>query len=1039
MKLDRAQRAARDAVLAGGNQVILGAAGTGLTTTALHTFATWAEHHPPEAAVLLVPTRLRAGMVRDQLARRMQRTTGSVLVRTPASLAYAILRLRASLRGEPAPTLVTGPEQDRILAELLAGHLAGEGAQLNWPAHLDRDVLALPAFRDELRDLLMRANEAGIDGPGLVELGHRRRRQHWCAAGRLLTEYQDVMALGENTPDRGARYDAATIVDQAVVALAGWDAELGPAQRPHWQLVMHDDYQDATLATARLLTAMAGAGSQIAVWGDPDRAVQSFRGGMPTLLDAATRDTGTTAGLGASMRVLTTSYRHGPQLRTAMGRLTSELPVLSGQSRREARAAGPTQGLGAGEDQAVRHLLLPTQPQEVAAVARELRIAHLRHQVPWSQMAVIVRSSARVGQMRRGLRTAGIPLATAVPDRPLRSEPAVRPLLVALQAVIADAITTDQATTLLLSPYGGLDAVSLRTLRRLLRQQDPATGSDELLSEVVARQEVPAVAALPGRLRRAVEAVARILAAGRQALATDMRNTEMVLWQMWEAAQVAQDWQQRALAGGAAADRADADLDAVLSLFALAEQFSDRTTGAHPVSFLEFLEQQNFAADSLAARGDGEQTVAVHTAVSAIGREWDVVVVSGIQEDSWPDLRIRDTLLGAQELADLVAARESHHGGGGQLPEQLRAARQAVRADELRAFVAACSRARRQLILSAVLDTDSRPSAFYQALLPVDAPALPPVTPVEAAMDLRGLTGQLRAALHGGDGRAAAAADLLDYLHQHEVPYADPALWSDHAHPSSTADVYGSDELVPVSPSTIEDAWRCPLRWLLTRAGGRPHDTRAQSLGNLIHEIAASLPHGTGDQLRSELDRRWHELGMPDSWMGRQERARAEAMIDRLADYLAQHPGPAQVEQDFDVQVGQARLRGRMDRLEVTDAGLRVVDLKTGSTAATVADTARHAQLGSYQLAVTEGGVGPHPSAGAALVYVGTTAKSATVREQGALADDPQPDWARELIDHTVQTLQAAEFEARENPMCRTCPVRTSCPVQPDGARVEQR
>src|SRR5699024_11706898 len=51
-------------------------------------------------------------------------TTGQLLVRTPASLAFGLLRQGASSRGEPTPTLITGPEQDQILAELIAGHLA---------------------------------------------------------------------------------------------------------------------------------------------------------------------------------------------------------------------------------------------------------------------------------------------------------------------------------------------------------------------------------------------------------------------------------------------------------------------------------------------------------------------------------------------------------------------------------------------------------------------------------------------------------------------------------------------------------------------------------------------------------------------------------------------------------------------------------------------------------------------------------------------------------------------------------------------------
>src|SRR5699024_9834092 len=150
-------------------------------------------------------------VVRDQVAARLGRTTSSVLVRTPASLAFTVLRLRATLRGEPPPTLVSGPEQDQILAELLAGHAAGDGVDIDWPAAVPTEALGLRAFRDELRDLHMRAAEAGLDGQGLATWGRRHHRPEWVAAGALLTEYTQVMALSQTTPDRGARYDAASI------------------------------------------------------------------------------------------------------------------------------------------------------------------------------------------------------------------------------------------------------------------------------------------------------------------------------------------------------------------------------------------------------------------------------------------------------------------------------------------------------------------------------------------------------------------------------------------------------------------------------------------------------------------------------------------------------------------------------------------------------------------------------------------------------------------------------------------------------------
>ncbi|WP_163542711.1 UrvD/REP family ATP-dependent DNA helicase [Occultella kanbiaonis] len=1091
---DPSQEAARRAIGVGGHHVVHGAPGSGKTQTALAAFVDALESVDARSANLfLVPTRQRAAVLRDEVARRLRRTTGTALVRTPASLAFAILRLRASHRGEAAPTLITGPEQDQVLAELLAGHLEGEGASIDWPAAVGPETRSLRAFRDELRDLLMRAAEAGLDGPGLAAWGERHGRPEWRAAGRLLTEYTEVTSLGELTPDRGARFDAATIVDEAVGALRSWEREVPGVPRPRWDLVVHDDYQDATMATARLLEAMAEDGTRLALFGDPDIGVQGFRGGLPALLHSATLpparggpEAGPTApGLwGAGEHVLETVWRHADPVRTAVATLTASLPTMQETRRRRALAAGD----GSDTVGEVRTAVLASQAQEVAFIARELREQHLHDGVPWSRMAVIVRSGSDIGTIRRGLRTAGVPLAMAAPDRPLRDEPAVRPLLIALDCVLADDVDPVAGTELLLSPLGGLDPVSLRSLRRALRQAERTDGgdrhSDDLLAAALTDRAT--LAALPVRHRRGPQRVAEVLAAGRAALDAPESSVETILWALWDAAGLAATWQQRALTGGAAADRADADLDAVMALFRAAEQFVDRTARSTPSGFVHHLGAQDFPADTLAARGSLGDSVAVHTPASAAGAEWDVVVVAGVQEDTWPDLRIRDTLLGAADLADIATARHVHlssgagaatGGGAGAVgadadaggadgagstggagarrgsanliairAERNRRARREVYEGELRTFVMACSRTRRSLLVTAVLDTDARPSEFFEALAP-DAVEAQNVRSVPSPLDLRGLVGELRAAvrpvLSGAEIRpdqvalASEAAAVLTHLAGHRVDGADPGTWPALTAPTSSAPLWQELTPVTVTPSTVETVAACPLRWALTTSGGRRGDSASQSLGNLVHEIAAAAPHGTEPELLADLDTRWHELDLGDGWMGRRDRSRAEEMIRKLAGYQAAHPGRVETEVEFGADLGRVALRGRVDRVEYTGAGVRIVDLKTGSTAISAADAGRNPQLGSYQVAAEQGAFDGEGAAGAALLYVGTSAKSGAVtRDQTPLHDDPEPGWATEMLTAAAETMAGAGFTAQPGPLCRTCVVRTSCPAQPEGSRV---
>jgi RecB family exonuclease len=132
-----------------------------------------------------------------------------------------------------------------------------------------------------------------------------------------------------------------------------------------------------------------------------------------------------------------------------------------------------------------------------------------------------------------------------------------------------------------------------------------------------------------------------------------------------------------------------------------------------------------------------------------------------------------------------------------------------------------------------------------------------------------------------------------------------------------------------------------------------------------------------------------------------------------------------------------------VDRLE--DAGvdegrplLRVVDLKTGGAAVSQDDASRHPQLGLYQAAVDAGGfdeVAPGArSAGATLVYVGTSSVRVTTRHQAALGDEPE--WVSALVEDVADVVTSASMCATRNELCRSCPVRRSCPAQPEGAVV---
>ncbi|QIK84117.1 UrvD/REP family ATP-dependent DNA helicase [Sanguibacter sp. HDW7] len=1037
--------------------LVTGAPGTGRTTTTLRIAA---DHLVPDdgrtpldpSRVLVVAASRRgAGQIRDRLAALTGRTVGAPLVRTAPSVAHAILRRRAAALEQPAPTLISGPEQDLVLAELLEGHLEGEGTDLTLPPGVPPEALRTRGFRDELRDVLMRAAERGLDPVALDELGVARERPAWRLAARLMEEYQDVMALRTLTPDLGERVDPASVVHEAVEALLAWDDEVPQAERPRWDLVVVDDYQEATQALARLCDLLLADGARLVLLGDPDLAVQGFRGAVPGLVAqaAAPRAAGSAA-FGAEHVVLGTVHRHGSALREVTARVASLVGAVGTVAHRRAEsAADAPEARGS-----VRTAILDGPAQEHAYVAHALRSWHLRDGLPWSQMVVLARSGGQVAALRRALTAASVPVTVLGSEGPLRDEPAVRPLLDAVEVASGAELDADRAVALLLSPIGGLDVVGLRRLRRALRAEELSGGgtraSDALLCEVLAdpvRTEV-----LPSAVRRAPARVARVLARGREAAALAGADAQTVLWAVWDATGLAPLWRDAALGGGAAGARADRDLDAVLALFKAAEWFVERNARRTPGMFVDHVRSQELPADSLAQRGGVTDAVSVLTPAGAAGREWRAVVVAGVQEGVWPDLRLRDTLLGAQALVDAVAGQDVADGD----PERLARARRAVLSDEVRALLVAVSRTREHLLVTAVSDTEQLPSVLLDLVEPPD-PDLADDAPdprrreAPVALDLRGLVLRARrllqtdnAAADVDDATAEAArteaADVLALLADMGVGVADPAGWYGTHDVSSIAPAWGPDDRVRVSPSKVEQVHRCALRWALEASGGRPADAVQQSLGTLVHAVAEAYPSGTFSELVGELERRWPELGLRPGWPETTAHARARTMVDRLAQHVASSGEVLATEARFATEVGRADLVGSVDRLvRQADGSLAVEDLKTGA-AGTAKDAEVNPQLGAYQVALEAGafgdvpGVGDEPvGGGARLVHVGGTAKGPSLREQPPLAQAEDPGWARALVEGAATTMAAATFTATRNSMCDFCPVRRSCPLQEEG------
>jgi superfamily I DNA/RNA helicase/RecB family exonuclease len=970
-----------------------------------------------------------------------------------------VLRAEAALRGDPPPRLLNGPEQDVILRDLLAGHASGDVPGPAWPEQL-REALTTRGFRNELRDLLMRSVELGQGPDDLARLAADHHRPEWAAAAHVLREYDEVTSFS-----RHGSYDPAWVLTAVAELL---DEEPPALDRLHERirLVVVDEAQELTSAAARLLRVAARAGGpRVVLIGDPDVAVQTFRGADPRFLAdgwaelaGAGRDPRFVGGLfdlldqsGESETVvLDRTHRLGSAMVGVADRVSRRIGALGGGEQR--RMTSATEHPSRGR---VEVALLRSAAQETAHVAALLRRAHLVEGVPWTDMAVVVRGSGRADTMRRLLGQAGVPVQAGIAETPVRDESAVRPLLHLLDECISIArarargethvIDPVRAADLVLSPLGGSDTVALRRLRRLLRQEELASGggrpSDELLAELL---QSPARARLIGSTARPAERVATAMAAGVAAARLDDGGrwaggvtAESVLWAIWQGSGVAEGWRRQALAGGTSGDRADRDLDAVLALFDAAGAFVDRLPTAGPDKFLEHIQGQDVPGDTLLVGGQSGGRVALLTPQTAAGRQWRIVVVAGVQEGVWPDLRLRGSVLGSEDLVDVVARR----------PLGFRAAQAAVRYDETRLFLVAVTRATERLLVTAVGNEDEQPSVYLDL---VDPPAttrladeVRPHTDVARTMTLPGLVGELRREAVSPDPRLAEPAlDLLAAAAREGVRGADPGSWWGLRAVTSERPVRRPEEPVPVSPSKVTYFAECGLRWFLTSVGGEGVSLGAASVGTFVHDIVAELPDAPLDDLKAEVDARWGRLGLKPGWVTDRTHQQAHDMVARFAAYRDSAERDwhrVGIETDFRVEVGRAVVAGRVDRIERNPEGhVRIVDLKTGKSKPSRAELAAHGQLGAYQVAVEEGGfpdLGDR-SAGAALVFIGKGGLSGlkpSVLAQDPLVGSADPTWARALVEETAERMGAGEFRAAQGKACETCPVRSSCPVQPEG------
>ena len=1009
---------------------VLGGPGTGKSTLLIDT----AVDHinagcDPESVLLLTGSARLSAHARASITTRLLSAGGRAavrepLVRTVHSYAFAVLRLAAQRNGSPPPRLITSAEQDGIIRELLAGDVEdGDASPVRWPVGL-RPALSTIGFATELRDLMARCSERGVDPLALQRIGKAAGRPEWQAAGRFAQAYEQIMllrsAVGMAAPQATVpALGAAELVGAALEAFAS-DADLLSAERARVRLLLVDDAQHLDPQAARLVEVLAAGTDLTVIAGDPHQTVFSYRGADPALL----RGDGHTL-------TLTRSHRCAAALAAAVTKVAGRLPGVD--ATRELT--------GTDVPGSVAVSIAASSHAESALIADALRRAHLVDGVPWSQMAVIVRSVPRTGAaLGRALGAAGVPVDEPQSDAPLAEQQAVRALLTVLEAT-ADRLDGERALALVTGPVGRVDPVSLRQLRRALRRHSPSRheGFGELLVEALERDHVT----LPDDQARALRRVRGVLTAARRSAEAghDPRDT---LWQAWHRSGLQRRWLAASERGGPAAAQADRDLDAVTALFDVVEQYVDRTAGASLRGLVDHI-----TSLALPVRHDerSSEAVALVSAHSALTREWEFVVLAGVQEGLWPNVNPRGGVLVTQQLVDVID-------GVAEPGQRNLSSRAPLLAEERRLLVAAMGRARSRLLVTAV-DSDCGdaamlPSSFCHELAALATEKVQDATePVRSPRLLApsAVVGRLRSVACAppdevDDDQRRFAAVQLARLAGAGVHGADPSTWYAARDLSSDDPLWEpEDHVVSLSPSTLQMLSDCPLRWLLERHGGSRGREVRSTLGSLVHALVSESGRSE-TQVLGDLEKIWEEIPFDAQWYSDNELIRH---LEILATFLRwrtntrSHLTEIGTEVEVDGQLGDAdvdgpavHVRGRLDRLERDAEGrLVVVDLKTSKSPVTKDDAQNHAQLAMYQLAVAAGLLdeGDEPGGGL-LVYLGkTSGGGATERQQDPLTPQAREQWQAQ-VRRAAAATQGPEFVARVNDGCPHCPVRDMCPAQ---------
>lgn len=767
------------------------------------------------------------------------------------------------------------------------------------------------------------------------------------------------------------RVDYATALTEALRLV-----RLHPDVASPYRMVVADEYQDTSKAQADLVLELAAAHSHLVVAADPYQSIYSFRGTNINNVYDFPRDVLATLGTPAERLILTTSFRVPAEILDA---------AVSVTARQLPGGAGRVNSTRSGGSVACHEFT--TAGAEAEWIASDIERVHLVEGVPLGRIAVFVRNQGDfLDDVARALDRRTIAHSHA--DDRLADEPIVR----LIHDIVRVAVRSDDGPAalrrVLLGPYMG---VAHGRVSQLPPEED-------------------AWAAFVRAIGPEFADLAELI--DSRAWCTEMTAAKG-LWHLWTALP-----QLRTVATDPEYAR---DTAAWSSFAQVLDRQATRNAATTLADYVEDVGRFDFEADPLFTVGSHDG-VTLSTLHRAKGTEFDVVYVADAVEGRLPDLRSRESLLGTRHLNPNLPSATGHY--------------VAFRLDEERRLAyTAMTRSTSRVVWTATTARGSgiggTPSRFMRL---VAAPSIPPSS--DRPLTRRAYLASLRRT--ASDPRLPSVERIA----------AIAALASeDEGNPLDRYGVrpHGSDDGLPpdelrLSPSKANSYVTCGYRFAVERyLLSHIEENIYMMFGNVIHKVLeiterdamARHRRGTVDEALAVLDDVWAESDIPDDAVGRAWRERARGMVIDTYEGWPSAAEPVELEVDLAIDFEGVAWSGRADRIERTDAGIRVVDYKTGGVA-TKAEAAESLQLGYYALAAAEHrDLAVHgPVTGASFWFLKSRNKSGIATREFDMAN---LDLVKDAMRAVADGIRSEAFVPLPGSHCRNCDAYGVCPAQPAG------